>query len=90
MLAVLPKSSETRAILLLISDNREHVRVRYTEDRPRTRTRREVSHQDCWRLTAIRAAAVVGYPALRLVARSGFADFFAAGFFPSIGSSISF
>jgi hypothetical protein len=35
ILAVPAKSSETRAILLLISDNREYVRVRYTEDRPR-------------------------------------------------------
>jgi hypothetical protein len=33
----------------------------------------------------------VGYPAFRRpVARSGFAAFFAAGFFPSIGESISF
>ena len=39
MLPVPTKSSETRAILLLISDNRAHVRVRYTEDRPGTRTR---------------------------------------------------
>jgi hypothetical protein len=85
-----PKLSETRAILLLISDNREHVRVRYIEYRPRTWDAKRSKPPRLLAADNFRAADVVAYPALRLVARSGFADFFAAGFFPSIGSSISF